>query len=86
MKRSYDQSWLLLGDCRGSNAPIFFPPGSPETIDERDARVAQAKAICRTCPVQPQCLDHALNAREPHGIWGGLDETERRALLTRRAG
>ena len=44
-------------------------------------REAQAKAICRECPVQPECLDYALGIREPHGIWGGLTEAERRLLI-----
>ena len=40
-----------------------------------------AKSICATCPVRTPCLDFALEIREPHGIWGGLNESERRALL-----
>jgi hypothetical protein len=31
--------------------------------------------------VQHECLDFALRVREPHGIWGGLTEAERRRLL-----
>ena len=27
-----------------------------------------------------ECLDYALRIREPHGIWGGLNEIERRML------
>jgi hypothetical protein len=26
-------------------------------------------------------LDYALTIREPHGIWGGLNEGERRLIL-----
>jgi WhiB family redox-sensing transcriptional regulator len=33
--------------------------------------------------VRYPCLDFALEIREPHGIWGGLNESERRALLER---
>ncbi|MDT2005832.1 WhiB family transcriptional regulator [Rhodococcus opacus] len=39
-----------------------------------------AKQVCRGCPVRAQCLDHALEARESHGIWGGYTEDERRRL------
>jgi WhiB family redox-sensing transcriptional regulator len=53
---------------------------------ERELREGRAKAICAGCPVQPQCLDHALAIQEPHGIWGGLTENERRAVLELRAG
>ncbi len=38
----------------------------------------RAKAICATCPVREPCLAYALRIREPHGIWGGLSEVERR--------
>ena len=51
-----------------------------ETRPEREAREGRAKAICGDCPVQVECLDYAVRIREPHGIWGGLNETERRLL------
>jgi WhiB family redox-sensing transcriptional regulator len=60
---------------------LFFPPSSPESRDDRDEREARAKLICHECHVQGECLDFALRVREPHGIWGGLTESERRALL-----
>jgi len=31
--------------------------------------------------VRDDCLEFALRVREPHGIWGGLTEAERRMLL-----
>ncbi|GGS91404.1 hypothetical protein GCM10010270_74430 [Streptomyces violaceus] len=43
-----------------------------------------AKAICTSCPVRTECLAHALEHRTEHGIWGGMTERERRALLQRR--
>jgi WhiB family redox-sensing transcriptional regulator len=60
---------------------LFFPPSLPERRDDRDVREAKAKLICADCAVQRECLDVALRVREPHGIWGGLTETERRRLL-----
>jgi WhiB family redox-sensing transcriptional regulator len=44
-------------------------------------REARAKAICQECPVRQECLHYALDVGEPHGIWGGLNESERRGLL-----
>ncbi|HZA80157.1 MAG TPA: WhiB family transcriptional regulator, partial [Actinomycetes bacterium] len=64
----------------------FFAPNHLERKDERLAREAAAKAICRSCPVLVECREYALLVREPHGIWGGLNEYERRQLLARRAG
>ncbi|HVJ98865.1 MAG TPA: WhiB family transcriptional regulator [Acidimicrobiia bacterium] len=53
----------------------------PERREERDAREAKAKMICGDCAVQRECLDFALRVREPHGIWGGFTEAERRRQL-----
>jgi len=33
--------------------------------------VEHAKSLCRSCPVQMQCLEGALDRREPWGVWGG---------------
>ena len=40
--------------------------------------------ICSSCPVQPQCLEHALATPEREGIWGGLMPYERRRLAVHR--
>lgn len=76
--------WQVKAACRGPQAAIFFPPPQFERKDEKAERERQAKAICATCPVCGPCLDYALDIREPHGIWGGRNEAERRALLDRR--
>ncbi len=60
---------------------VFFPPHHAERKNERLSRERRAKAICASCPVLESCLDYALTIREPHGIWGGLNEMERRARL-----
>ncbi|SNX88282.1 WhiB family redox-sensing transcriptional regulator [Streptomyces sp. TLI_55] len=44
----------------------------------------RAKALCRNCPVQLDCLAHALDHREEYGAWGAMTERERRALLRRQ--
>lgn len=62
---------------------MFFPPGTFERKDEKAGREEAAKEICRTCPVRKPCLAYAIEIREPHGIWGGLNETERKATLIR---
>ncbi|MDA8283645.1 MAG: WhiB family transcriptional regulator [Actinomycetota bacterium] len=73
--------WQARAACRGPNTLIFFPPSHFERKDDREGREAKAKAICASCAVRRDCLDYALRIREPHGIWGGMNETERRALL-----
>ena len=41
--------------------------------------------MCAECPVRSTCLEHALAAGEPFGIWGGLTLRERRVLRRARA-
>ena len=84
--RSLEDTWQQRASCRGPECVLFFPPAVPEPKGEREARETRAKAICGGCPVRAECLEYALRIREPHGIWGGLNETERRLLLERRAG
>lgn len=80
-----DEAWQLKAACRGPQAEVFFPPSHFERKDEKLDRERRAKAICATCSVRRDCLDYALRIREPHGIWGGLSEVERRSLLAKDA-
>lgn len=43
---------------------------------------ADAKEACNTsCPIRTACLAFALANNEEHGVWGGTDGAERKALL-----
>jgi WhiB family redox-sensing transcriptional regulator len=84
--RNLQIGWQYRAACKGPQSELFFAPNHLERKDERLRRESAAKAICQSCPVLRQCLDYALMVREPHGIWGGLNEYERRQLLSRRAG
>jgi WhiB family redox-sensing transcriptional regulator len=44
----------------------------------------RAKVVCHGCPVRAECLADALDNRVEFGVWGGMTERERRALLRRR--
>ena len=68
--------WKLRGKCREVDGDIFFP--------ERGASTRKAKAVCRRCEVQEECLEYAVNNGEKFGIWGGLSERERRAIRKKR--
>ncbi len=76
--------WQQRGLCRAEDSTVFFPPSHFEHKPEREAREAKAKAICERCPVRVECLDWALTVREPHGVWGGRSEIERKHLLAGR--
>lgn len=77
--------WQQRAACKGPQSAAFFPPAQVERKDEREAREQWAKSICAACPVRRPCLDYAIEIREPHGIWGGLNEVERKQLLSIRA-
>ncbi len=79
-----DQAWQIRAACRGPQSIVFFPPSHFERKDEKLEREQRAKAICTSCGVKDDCLSYALNIREQHGIWGGLNEGERKALLAER--
>lgn len=63
--------------CRGHDPDIFFP--------EDDRNSGPAKAICAVCPHREPCGEHALATRERFGVWGGLSESDRHAILKRRS-
>lgn len=73
--------WQQQAACKGQCAPVFFPPLHFEGKQARLSRERRAKAICAGCEVRAECLDFALKTAEPHGVWGGLSELERRALV-----
>jgi WhiB family redox-sensing transcriptional regulator len=76
-----EELWQVRASCRGPQAAIFFPPSHFERKEDKEARERRAKTICQSCPVRKPCLEYALTIKEPHGIWGGLNEMERKPLL-----
>ena len=78
-------AWQFRGACRGEDPALFFAPNYFERREEKNGREAKAKAFCNRCPVRIDCLEYALRVREPHGVWGGRNELERRRLLRERA-
>ena len=74
--------WQLHGACRGQDLSLFFHPEG-ERGPRRANREAAAKAICAPCPVLQACRQHALEVREPYGIWGGMSEHEREDVHAR---
>ncbi len=79
------RDWQQFAACRGEDAVYFYAPNYFERRSEKDARERVAKTICGRCAVRELCLEEALRSRDPHGVWGGLNEMERRAVLRARA-
>lgn len=61
--------------CREIDPDVLFVQGAAQN---------RAKLICRGCPVRTECLAEALDNRIEYGVWGGMTERERRALLRKR--
>ncbi|WP_078612792.1 WhiB family transcriptional regulator [Streptomyces canus] len=70
-----DSHWGERGLCR---------TGDPDDLFVEGAAQHRAKARCTGCPVDTECLAYALDGRIEFGVWGGMTERERRALLRRR--
>lgn len=75
--------WREDAVCKkeGQDPELFFPVG---TSGPAQVQTAQAKAVCHRCSVASDCLSWALQTGTNSGVFGGLDETERRNLRRRR--
>jgi WhiB family redox-sensing transcriptional regulator len=69
--------WREFSACRDTDPDLFFPVGTTGPAIEQ---IENAKAVCRTCDVQTNCLEYALTSNQDSGIWGGTSEEERRVL------
>ena len=58
--------------------------GPKDALFVRGAQQHQAKQACLACPVRTECLAEALDNEIEWGVWGGMTERERRALLAKR--
>ena len=67
--------WTARAACKGTDPDELFVQGAAQN---------RAKLICRGCQVRTECLADALDNRIELGVWGGMTERERRALLRRR--
>jgi len=56
---------------------VFFPEDVGALTEAARDMENIAIRLCRQCPVQKLCLDYAITAREPYGIWGGTKASER---------
>lgn len=79
-----NSNWQKQAACRadGIDPEIFFPEGNVTAI-------AQARAVCKGCPVVRACLADCL-AREGgkgpgsrHGVFGGMSAKQRHRLYER---
>jgi len=57
---------------------------APDALFVEGSAQREVRAVCEGCPVRLECLADALDSRMDFGVWGGMTERERRALLRRR--
>jgi WhiB family redox-sensing transcriptional regulator len=67
--------WTTQAACKDADPDELFVQGAAQN---------RVKARCVACKVRTECLADALDNRIEFGVWGGLTERERRALLRRR--
>ena len=71
----WTQDWTTRAACRNDAPDSLFVQGAAQN---------RAKSVCLGCPVRTECLADSLDNRVEFGVWGGMTERERRALLRRR--
>ncbi|MEO8107691.1 MAG: WhiB family transcriptional regulator, partial [Actinomycetes bacterium] len=69
------EDWSARAACRTTDPDALFVQGAAQN---------RAKALCSGCVVRTECLADALDNVVEFGVWGGMTERERRALLRRR--
>ncbi len=74
-----DGGWVVRAACAGGRV-------EPDGLFVEGAAQRAARVVCEQCPVRLDCLADALDNRVEFGVWGGMTERERRALLRRRPG
>ena len=62
--------WQAAAACKGIGPDVFY---SAEEAQHQVPFEALAK-VCGSCPVQSECLRHALK-HEEFGFWGGVSES-----------
>lgn len=65
-------AWVSQARCRQAD---------PDELFVRGAAQRKAAVICRHCPVIAECGADALDNKVEFGVWGGMTERQRRALL-----
>lgn len=71
-------AWVSSARCAGSDTNLFY---RVEAAYDRD----YLTLLCAGCPVQPNCLAHALYWDE-EGWWGGTSKRDRQRMPGRRVG
>lgn len=69
-------NWTAFRECRSEHPDERFVQGAEQN---------KAKLICQSCLVKTECLGEAIDNLIEWGVWGGMTERERRAMLKKRS-
>jgi WhiB family transcriptional regulator, redox-sensing transcriptional regulator len=69
--------WADRALCANTDPELFFSDIGTTYITIEGTREMTAKAICRRCPVKPECRDYAMADPHLEGVWGGMTGRER---------
>lgn len=72
MSVNEDQTWAARALCANDEPDALFVQGAAQR---------QVRNRCYACEVRLECLADALQSEANFGVWGGLTERERRAML-----
>lgn len=70
-------SWKLQGRCRVSKYPDRW-------YSNNRSEQLEAKRICSGCEVKERCLEEALAKGDIWGVWGGMNQSDRREVIRER--
>ena len=79
-KDIHEITWFDFAACKGKTQ-LMFPK------EHKDITyIAQARAICKSCPVGKECLEYALGfpPADMHGVWSGMTSRQLAAEQRRR--
>ena len=75
-RSTWVKDWSQRGVCSRT--------AEPDALFVRGGAQQAAKQVCIRCPVIAECLADSLDNHTEFGVWGGMTERERRALLKRQ--
>ena len=68
----FDDNGNPLGGCMDDHI-------DPDIFFDHELELT-AISVCVECPIMLTCRAYALNNKIEHGVWGGLTESQRRAI------
>lgn len=81
------ENWWSRAACADKRYREVDRKGRPvyswDAENPRIHAVREAISVCHRCPVKNECLQYSFEAKEPAGVWGGIDAITRAEMITR---